>query len=146
VHDPAVYPEPFATTQAALPHNPYAYPYPAYPWSMSQPQGAATARPLGRTTHTHVTEMPAYYVTYAPVLPHRAPANASARKARLRKLNPANLGYHLPGYGGFVQSNSFRFGKSFGRITADVLRDFPGGRYPAKKQVGYTAQPIPQFK
>jgi hypothetical protein len=59
--------------------------------------------------------------------------NASARKNRFRKLNPAALGYHLPGYGGFVQSSAFRFGKSFGRITADVLHEFPGGRVPAKK-------------
>lgn len=35
------------------------------------------------------------------------------------------LDYQLPGYGGHVRSYQFRFGKSFGRCTADCLKEYP---------------------
>ena len=49
------------------------------------------------------------------------------------QLNPEG---HLPGYGGHCQSAQFRFGKSYGQITADALSQCP----PAGRRPGYGTQ------
>jgi hypothetical protein len=60
----------------------------------------------------------------AVVPPTRAPrASPPARPS-------AGYTYQLPGYCGHVASGAFRFGKSYGRITADVLAEFPNGHRP----------------
>lgn len=41
-----------------------------------------------------------------------------------------DFSYQLPGYCGHIASGAFRFGKSYGRITSDVLAELPGGRRP----------------